>query len=978
MKRTALITSLTFVLITLSGFVGLADRRRGIGFGNTDAFYIRSETHIGCRKSSYASGDLQPCLDLGLSDEFKFKLDGQSIYLNASSKGFIDIPRMAGKFVADKDQTTVAVTFSGLDYVMGVNDEPIMVRALIDGAEAEPGPIILSAGFDQNRFASHSFVFSATVNKGIHIVQMQWSSETSTTGWWFRNGSLFVAVDSQVDTGHRVATTTKRIKDPITKADAAWSAIPDASLSFNLPEKGDVAITFAASAKLNSGDFLFLRAVIDGGVNVVSPIDNTFLDRAYHFAARTTTFTANELNAGMHTVRFEWMSSKNGAVASAKLGSWSIAALTGPQKTSQSFFDVVPLRSQATTTNYQFEPVPGLSTDVNIDSISDVAVTFSADFSGQGMMIATVTKDGEPVSEQECIIHAPDLTSHDNGKTWVTEDSGAQSYTFALKDLAPRDTAYSIGIAYRVLKSVPSAELLASAYNGTMTVIAKSRIGPDLAVGANMGVASKKREAIIEPVQGTRKVLAIVFDPQRTDAPPADRDFVASLDPALFGGAPSAADYYKVVSGDRLKLEKAEILGPYVGDKAGGATGQNHYWDKKNHDPNGDEDCSDSIDEYSSPFGELQAEALTKASADFNFSEYDFDRNSQITPNELAILVIVPQTSSKGSNTEVSFEPYCNGDPFIVDGVEIRHVLQWYTPGLSGATPKNALDTTMVAVHELGHLVLGLDDTYGASEGIYKDGQFTACPEDDKSQCQTRYINTAPHPVSLMTYKTIQSSPHLDGFHKVQLGWATPRIIVEPGDYTLFDVRQGREVYILPRYGTDAREYILLEARYETEVVNDPLYDFDIGDSGLTVYHVIEPGPVCKAEEGASAPACVPLLKPMCITSDEQWDGFSSNFLRPGLRLIQPDLVHKFTDADKDFTNFSETMFGTGLGVSLLDEMPDGAAVACPTYIGDPLPLGGAPLLRWADGSASGYRLKQIITDFAGKSVLFKAEITGK
>lgn len=452
------------------------------------------------------------------------------------------MPRMASKFVADKDQTKVAVTFSALDYVMGVNDEPLMVRALIDGVEAEPGPINFSSGFDQNRFASHSFVFTATVNKGIHIVQMQWSSETSTTGWWFRNGSLFVAVDSHVDTGHRVATKTKRLKDPLTKNDAAWTAIPDASLSFNLPDRGEVAITFAGSAKLNSGDFLFVRAVIDGGLNVVSPIDNTFLDRANHFAARTATFTATELAAGMHTIKFEWMSSKNGAVASASLGSWSIAALTGPQKTSQSFFDVVPSPSQATTTSYQFEPVPGLATEVKVDSISDVAVTFSADFMGQGIMIATVTKDGEPVAEQECIIHAPDITSFDNGKTWVTEDSGAQSYTFAIKDLAPRDTAYSIGIVYRVLKSVPSAELLASAYNGTMTVISKSRIGPDLAVGANMGVASKKREAIIEPVHGTRKVLAIVFDPGRTDAPPADRDFVASLDPALFAGAPSAAD----------------------------------------------------------------------------------------------------------------------------------------------------------------------------------------------------------------------------------------------------------------------------------------------------------------------------------------------------------------------------------------------------------------------------------------------------
>lgn len=75
---------------------------------------------------------------------------------------------------------------------------------------------------------------------------------------------------------------------------------------------------------------------------------------------------------------------------------------------------------------------------------------------------------------------------------------------------------------------------------------------------------------------------------------------------------------------------------------------------------------------------------------------------------------------------------------------------------------------------------------------------------------------------------------------------------------------------------------------------------------------------------------------------------------------------------------FLGTMSGTTLGVRLLDEMPGGAAVACPTYVGDPLPAGGTPLLLWADGSPSGYRLKAITADFVGKSVLFKAEITGK
>ena len=649
MKRSVLV----LILLTLAGTFNLGTgnaQRRGVGFGKPDAFFVRSETHAGCRTKgfSYSSGDIGPCFDLGISSEFKYYLDQQSIMLNALSKGFIDIPRMASKFVTDKDQTTVAITFSALDFVMGVNDEPLYVRALIDGVEAEPGPIVFSAGFDQNRFASHSFTFTTTVNSGIHIVQMQWSTEASVTGWYFRNGSIFVAVDSQDDTAHRVVTRTNRLTTPLTKDDASWTAIPDSSLSFTIPERGDVALTFAGSVKMNAGDFLFIRAVIDGGAVPALPIDNTIADHSYHFAARSLTFSANDLKAGKHSVQFEWKSSKNDVITNATLGAFTVAALTGPRETSQSNFDVVPLPAQATTTTAQLEPVPGLESAVKIDTISDIAVTFSAAFSGQGMLLATVTSDGVPVEEQEIILHSPEISSYDNGQTWVTEDAGAQSYTFALKDVAPRPEPYRIGIAYRTLKPSQSAELLASAYNGIMTVISKSRVGPDLAVGANMGAASKKREAIIEPVHGTRKVLAIVIDPQRKDAPAVDRDFVAGLDPALFGEAPSAADYYKVVSGDRLRLEKAAILGPYAADKGGGATAQNHYWDKSGHDPNGDGDCADSIDEYASPFDELQAEALLKANKEFDFSEYDLDRNSVITANELAILIVVPQTSSKG------------------------------------------------------------------------------------------------------------------------------------------------------------------------------------------------------------------------------------------------------------------------------------------------------------------------------------------
>lgn len=52
--------------------------------------------------------------------------------------------------------------------------------------------------------------------------------------------------------------------------------------------------------------------------------------------------------------------------------------------------------------------------------------------------------------------------------------------------------------------------------------------------------------------------------------------------------------------------------------------------------------------------------------------------------------------------------------------------------------------------------------------------------------------------------------------------------------------------------------------------------------------------------------------------------------------------------------------------------------MVCPLQIGDVLPAGGAPLLWWVDGTASGYRLKTIKLDNPAQKVLFKVESNGQ
>ncbi|MEP7272389.1 MAG: hypothetical protein ABI882_12875, partial [Acidobacteriota bacterium] len=547
MKRSMVALSLLLFVGLLIPHAGRADRRSG--FATPDNFYVRSETHLKCRTKqfSYSSGDIAPCLDAG-QPGFKFELDQQSIKLWGKSNGFIDIPRMASRLVAPTDNTVVAITFSAMHFVGTTKDEPLMLRALVDGQEAAPGPIIFTAGFGSTRFSANSFTFTTTVSSGIHIVQMQWSSEAFEKVSYLRNASLLISVDSQNNASHRVVSKGDDLKAPINKSDSSWTAIPDAELSFNAPDQGTAALTFAGVVKMNKGDFILIRAVVDKGAAAAIPVENTLAARSYHYGARSLTFTTDGLKAGTHKVSFEWKSSVTDVVATASLDSWSVTAITAPRETKSTFFGVVAQTGQASTASPTFELIPSLYADVRVEEVSDVAVTFSAAFAGPGVVIATVTNDGVPVETQETIVFDPELRIDEkNNNNVIVHDAGGQSYTFSLKDLPARESPYRIGVAYRVVQAGVTTSPSGTVYNATMTVISKQRVGPDLAVGANMGAASKKKEALIEPIHGKRKILAVIFDPGRKDSPKADRAFKAGVDRVLFGEAPSAADYFKVV-----------------------------------------------------------------------------------------------------------------------------------------------------------------------------------------------------------------------------------------------------------------------------------------------------------------------------------------------------------------------------------------------------------------------------------------------
>ncbi|MEM7008785.1 MAG: hypothetical protein AAF462_06570 [Thermodesulfobacteriota bacterium] len=734
-----------------------------------------------------------------------------------------------------------------------------------------------------------------------------------------------------------------------------------------MPADAEAAITFSSNLKMEQGDFILLRAIVDNGAFVLYPKEVTLAGRKYHWEANSVTFNAEELPPGAHTVKFEWKSSLTDEIAIAQMEAWSIIVQTRVNDSKETFFDVVSQNDTASTIESYFQEIPNLATHVDVDEVSDIAVTFSGVLYGPGVIIVAPMIDGHVDTEQEVVLHHPYISyENDDFKNPISNNTGIASYTFALKELWPKKAGYDIGVAFRVVQAGVSTDPAGYVTDATLTVDKKLRIGPDLAVGPNMARASKKRESILEPIYGERDVLAVIIDPQIMEDP-AGTMFYVEIDDALNGNYMSAKDYFSVNSGGRLTLNKAATLGIYQADHAAQITNdKNYYLDPENFD------CESGA-EYKGGSDALHAEALTQADAEFDFSAYDKNNDGIIAPSELAIVVVIPRDSVGKSSIMTSFRPKCDGSDFELDGVRITetvHLNTIFDP--FGLSVDEKIDNMMVAAHELAHHILGLDDVYGKYKGVHDGVNFNPllpfesdCPEElgPGEDCQNRFVHTAPHKISLMTYKTGMdvASTHLMGFHKLHLGWVTPKILEEEEQYELYDVKLAEHVFILPRRFDTGLEYVLLETRYNQINQQAEFYDYGIIDKGISVYHVVEPDEGCKSPLGATDSSCKPLKAPACMPTNIWFDKHASNFVRVGVRLIQPDMIHYWDDtsfpAGDDYTGFSVTMFDSG------DQLLDNAAVACPANMAEKMPDDTFPIpsLLWVDGKSSGYRIKNII-----------------
>ncbi len=349
---------------------------------------------------------------------------------------------------------------------------------------------------------------------------------------------------------------------------------------------------------------------------------------------------------------------------------------------------------------------------------------------------------------------------------------------------------------------------------------------------------------------GKRKVLVILWDPHRPEHPPPAKAEIQNL---IFGPKPSVKDYFLENSHGLLELENADVLGWYDSDYP-----WQLYWRTDQYDPNnlqsGDPHLwVDVQGKYGQP-GSIRylddegfisghthkwAEAIIKAGNQIDLKTYDSNNDGYLSPDELSILMVIPQNSPFGTQRPVVARHIPTEEPLIVDNVKINTITEAYI----GAPPSLGL-----VAHELSHILFGTGDMYFGFFQPYAAGPYSL-------------MDQSPH-----------NPPHLDPFHKLKLGWTKPKIISIDGFYKIHDIETTGEIYILYDPSRGDEEYFILENRWK-----GTSYDQYLPKSGLAIWHIIENPNIF---DNLTTPIGVDPQN----WNDPKWKGWA----RRGIQMIRP------------------------------------------------------------------------------------------
>jgi M6 family metalloprotease-like protein len=719
-----------------------------------------------------------------------------------------------------EDYADLKITFSG--EVFASSGARVFLRALVDGEVASPSDIAVAVG-DYTGVRSFTFT-KANLAAGGHWVEMQWAVDAGGTAS-LGDAILTLSASSAVNPFAQALLGAAPSGPWVTTTAGYWDNVPAMTGSLATTAAGNLAITFTAES-FTSGSGMYIRALVDG--QVASPSDVEFVVE-WWAGVRSFTFIKQNVLPGVHDVAIQWRAT--GGLTS-YIGDCTLSVVAAPETTKYGGLSVqaAPSGPDKTTTSASWVDVPDLNAAyIATAANSSLEITFSSELNGSSGKRVGVRAlvDGQPADPSDVIFVI--------GESW-----GTRSFTFAKTGLSAGP--HEVRVQWRVDSG-------GSAYIGDHTLALNywPTEVPDLSTPFFE----------LKTVLGSRKVLAILWDPHRSTDPASTRTAIENL---LFGPKPSVADYFLENSGGRMKLENAGVLGWY--DAAYPAS---YYW--------GPTDPGDSNgDGWINPHVQKWAEAIRDADPYFNFAAYDLNGDKYLSPDELGILIIIPQNDPFGTMRQAVGREVPLQD-LIADGVKI----DWITEAYIGSPPSLGL-----AAHELAHLLLGAGDMY-----FYFFQPYAAGP-----------------------YSLMDQSPnnpgHLDPLHKVQLGWLNTRVVTSNGWYRLGDIETRQEALILYDPLRGGQEFFLVENRWRGSS-----YDSVLPYSGIAVWQMIE-------DEAVFSTLPVPPSVDPVQWNDPKWGGWA----RRGMRMIRPIYGPPYNTALWDGSNAA-----TGYDLLSVDSNPNHVAL---------------------------------------------------
>lgn len=226
--------------------------------------------------------------------------------VSTSAIWWSDIPNLSGSLVTTLPGN-LAATISAETWTSA--GKRLFVRALVDGQPASPSDVVFAAG-DFSGTRAFTFI-KDNVPPGNHSIQLQWSVDGSGTGYMGdRTLALRAAAELTPDGGLSVKAAASGPSKEFTAY--WWADIPDMGCDIATAAGAKLEITFGGEVFTSAGKRMFVRALVDG--QPASPSDVVLTAESFT-GVRSFTFTKEDLTAGPHEVRMQWLIDAGGTAS---------------------------------------------------------------------------------------------------------------------------------------------------------------------------------------------------------------------------------------------------------------------------------------------------------------------------------------------------------------------------------------------------------------------------------------------------------------------------------------------------------------------------------------------------------------------------------------------------------------------------------------------------------------------------------------